>query len=93
MCIRDRKITSISTNDHKKYVQLWGIAEGTSGVTFEDSNTGYSASVMITVFKDNSSTYTLSTVPDLKRDENLANFYDYNGCLLYTSIKLQMLRR
>ena len=73
------KITSISTNDHKKYVQLWGIAEGTSGVTFEDSNTGYSASVMITVFKDNSSTYTLSTVPDLKRDENLANFYDYNG--------------
>ena len=57
------KITSISTNDHKKYVQLWGIAEGTSGVTFEDSNTGYSASVMITVFKDNSSTYTLSTVP------------------------------
>lgn len=73
------KITSISTNDHKKYVQLWGIAEGTSGVTFEDSNTGYSASVMITVFKDNSSTYTLSTVPGLKRDENLANFYDYNG--------------
>ena len=73
------KITSISTNDHKKYVQLRGIAEGTSGVTLNDSNTGYSASVMITVFKDNCSTYTLSSVPGLKRDENLANFYDYNG--------------
>ncbi len=80
--IEDTSVLSVATTgikDNCRYVDLKGVAEGTTTVVFNDSSTGYTAKVPVTVYDDNYLFYTLSNVPTQQIDKYPTNFYNVDG--------------
>lgn len=80
--IEDTSILSVVTTDTKdsfRYVKLKGLAEGTTTVIFNDSNTGSVVKIPITVYDNNYLSYTLSNVPTQQIEKYATNFYNVNG--------------
>lgn len=80
--IEDTSILSVSATDMKdncRYVKLKGLAEGTTTVVFNDSATGYTARVPVTVYDDNFLSYTLNSVPTQNIEKYPTNVYNVNG--------------
>lgn len=78
----DSSILEVSNTDIKsnhRYVKFKGIDTGTTYVYFSDSNTGYTAKVPITVYKDNFLSYTLNSVPTQYIEKYPTNIYNANG--------------
>ena len=73
------KMSSTDIKDNYRYVKLKGIAEGKTTVVFTDSNTGYTATVPITVYDDNYLSYTLNSVPTQNIEKYPTNIYNVNG--------------
>ncbi len=74
-----RKIGKTVREDDRLYVSFEGVELGTSIVRFNDSKTGFSASVPITVFQNRYHSYTLSSVPAQRIEKFESNFYNVNG--------------
>lgn len=81
--IEDTSILQLSdtgTKDGCRYVKLKAHCKGTTTVVFNDTNTGDTVMVPITVYENNLYAYTLSTVPTLYIEEGIeTNFYNVNG--------------
>lgn len=80
--IEDTSVLNVSTTDIKdncRYVKLKGLAEGTTTVAFNDSNTGYVAIVPVTVYDDNYLSFTLNSVPTKSIEKYPTNVYNSNG--------------
>lgn len=72
-------VEKADTIDGKRCVRLKGRSVGTTEVTFQDAISGYAASIPVTVYQDNSLSYTLQTVPGKDANGEYANFYNING--------------
>lgn len=72
-------ICDTGIQNNRRYVKFKGIDIGTTYVYFNDSNTGYTAKVLITVYEDNFLSYTLSSVPTQYIEEYPTNIYNANG--------------
>ena len=72
-------ICDTGINNNRRYVKFKGIGIGTTYVYFNDSNTGYTAKVLITVYEDNFLSYTLSSVPTQYIEKYPTNIYNANG--------------
>ncbi len=80
--IDDTSVLGLSTTDIKdncRYVKLKGLTEGTTTVVFNDSNTGYSAKIPVTVYENNYLSYTLNSVPTKDIEKYPTNVYNFNG--------------
>ncbi len=80
--IEDPSIIStnnIITKDNLLYVKFKGTGVGTTYITFSDSYTGYVRKIPITIFKDNSYSFTLSSIPTQNIEKYETNFYNFNG--------------
>ena len=65
--------------DQYRYVKFEGLEAGTTNVAFNDSATGSTVVVPITVFEKRVHSYTLSNVPTQQIDKYPTNFYNVNG--------------
>lgn len=72
-------ICDTGIKNNRRYVKFKGIDIGTTYVYFNDSNTGYTAKVLITVYEDNFLSYTLSSVPTQYIEKYPTNIYNANG--------------
>ncbi len=73
------RVNDTGTKDSALYVELEGLAEGSTTVTFSDSDTGSMAIVPITVCEREKNTYTLAGVPEREIKGTVNNFYGFNG--------------
>lgn len=73
------KLIKTGTVDNCRYLELRGIKEGTSSVIFNDSSTGQSKSILVTVSDRDNQTFTLKTVPKRYFEGFPTNFYNFNG--------------
>lgn len=73
------EISDTGIKNNRRYVKFKGIAIGTTYVYFNDSNTGYTAKVPITVYEDNYLSYTLNSVPTQYIEKYPTNVYNANG--------------
>ena len=65
--------------DNTRFVELKGLAEGTTTVIFNDSITGYIATTVVTVCDNNSHAYALNNIPVQHIEKYPTNFYNVNG--------------
>lgn len=72
-------VVSTYDEDHYRYVKFKGLEAGTTNVAFNDSATGSTVVVPITVFEKRVHSYTLSNVPTQQIDKYPTNFYNVNG--------------
>ncbi|MBQ3182541.1 MAG: leucine-rich repeat protein [Clostridia bacterium] len=68
--------------DNCYFVRLKGVGTGNASVSFSDSLTGYSVKVPVTVYDNNTMSYTLNNVPTQEIDKYETNFYNYNGLFI-----------
>lgn len=72
-------VVSTYDEDQYRYVKFKGLEAGTTNVAFNDSATGSTVVVPITVFEKRVHSYTLSNVPTQQIDKYPTNFYNVNG--------------
>ena len=80
--IEDPSILRVIRTDDKdqyRYVKFEGLEAGTTNVAFNDSVTGSTVVVPVTVFENRFHSYTLNNVPTQQIDKYLTNFYNVNG--------------
>ncbi len=80
--VADRDILSsvdVSEDTLFFYVELKGTEVGTTAVTFWDDNTGYTATLYVTVYKPTNLTYPVGSVPEFKANGLTVNVYNYSG--------------
>lgn len=78
----DSSVLSFSdtgVKDNRRYVKFKGIDVGTTQVIFSDSQTGYSAKVLVSVYDNNYLSYTLNSVPTQYIEKYPTNIYNANG--------------
>jgi len=77
--------TSILTTNYTKtrdncfFVNLKGVKNGTSFLTFSDSKTGYTSKIPITVYEGDYLSFTINSVPIQNIEKYETNFYNFNG--------------
>lgn len=73
------RVIRTDDEDQYRYVKLEGMEVGTTNVAFNDSTTGNTVTVPITVYENRYLFYTLSNVPSQQIDKYTSNFYNING--------------
>lgn len=73
------RVISTDDRDQYRYVKFEGLEAGTTNVAFNDSATGSTVVVPVTVFENRFHSYTLSNIPTQRIDKYLTNFYNVNG--------------
>lgn len=72
-------ISDTGIKSNRRYVKFKGMDIGTTYVYFSDSNTGYTAKILVTVYEDNYLSYTLNSVPTQYIEKYPTSIYNANG--------------